>query len=124
MDEDKEAEKEEKKAMDAAISSLTKEVSVLRKDAFKTVMQEVTKRDELAGKLASHIGVFDHTGMDTQEVAKYGIEKLGLPCADGMEAAVLAGFLHNRPAPSDFVVAFDAAHKGTDSFAEFLSTCH
>jgi hypothetical protein len=84
-DEDKtEAKKEEEKgAMDAAI---------------KAMFVETSKRDDLASQLSDYIGVFDHKEKTLDEVAQYGVKKLKLTCDEGLEAAVLQGYLAARKA--------------------------
>ncbi len=61
------------------------------------------QRDTLAAKLSNFVGAFDASEMTATEVAEYGVKKLGLKCTSGSEAAVLEGYLHNRPAPTDEV---------------------
>lgn len=90
-------------AMDAKIKSLEAEIAALKGKPVptvdsKTVMQDIQARDKLAADLSNHIGAFDHAAMTADEVAKYGVQKLGIPCADGAEKAALAGYLHGRPA--------------------------
>ena len=66
---------------------------------MKSVLKEISKRDVLAKRLAPHIGTFDHSSKTLDEVARYGVKKLGLPCRRGHEESVLAGFLSAaRPA--------------------------
>lgn len=93
------AEKAEK-AMDEKLKTAMDEIEAIKKGGVKALMGEVSKRDQLAQSVSQHIGAFDHREMTTEEVAKYAVEKLKLPCADGQEQAVLAGFLHNRPNPA------------------------
>lgn len=105
-DEGKEDEEaaEDKKAMDAMdskVKELSDALDGIKKDGIKALVKEVAARDELASKLAPHIGTFDHAEMTLAEVAAYGVEKLGLKADKGSERIALDGFLHNRPAPSD-----------------------
>ena len=95
---------EDKKAMDAMdsqVKALTAALDGMKKDGIKSLVKEVAARDELATKLAAHIGTFDHKEMTLNEVASYGAEKLGLKVDKGAERIALDGFLHNRTAPSD-----------------------
>ena len=59
----------------------------------KAILREISQRDSLVKQLAPHIGVFDHAEKTLNEVAAYGLKKLGLTCKKGQEAAVLQGFL-------------------------------
>ena len=88
--------KSENKALRKSVDDLTETVDGLKKDGVKTLMVEITKRDDLAEKLSQHIGTFDHAEMTLEEVAVYGVEKLELKCEKGTELASVNGFLHNR----------------------------
>ncbi len=59
----------------------------------KQIMLQISERDQLAKRLASHVGTFDHASKTLDEVAQYGIRKLGLSCDKGAEKYVLAGYL-------------------------------
>lgn len=95
------------KILQAKIKKLEKS-NVVSMDS-KKLFEEISERDQLAAKLSHHIGTFDSAKMTLADVAKYGVKKLGIQCADGSEAAVLSGFLHGRTA-SKTVVAADSAH--------------
>ena len=95
-----EAEKEKAKGMDAAeVKKLNDKIEALEKDGMKTIMTQIGARDKLVARLTPHIGTFDAKEKTLGEVAKYGVEKLQLKCAEGQEIAALDGFLHNRPNP-------------------------
>jgi len=98
IDDIKSGMKEEKaKGMDAAeFKNLRKEFSDFKKSGLKALLSEVSARDRLARDLSNHIGAFDHAEKTLDEVAEYGIKKLGIACDKGMERAVITGFLHNR----------------------------
>jgi len=85
LDEDEDKDADKKGAMDSAKFK-------------KAIMQEISRRDELAQRLSKHIGVFDSSSMTLSEVAKYGVKKLGLSCKKGMHSAVLDGYLAGRRA--------------------------
>lgn len=102
------------KLLQAKIAKLEKS-NVVSFDS-KTLLKEISQRDQLAQKLSHHIGTFDSAEMTLADVAKYGVKKLGIVCADGSEAAVLAGFLHGRSAQK-IVAAADSAHSSeVDAF--------
>ena len=94
-DEDKEDDKKDDKkdGMDSKIKSLAKDFKDLKSDTTKIVMREISQRNALASELAKHVGVFDHAEMTPDEVAQYGIKKLGLKCKRGHEQSVLDGYL-------------------------------
>lgn len=86
-------------SMTSQADTLSKQVQTLTQDGFKAFTKQIKERDSLAEKLSAYIGTFDSSEMTTAEVAKYGLEKLGLTAPAGAEKAALDGFLHNRPAP-------------------------
>lgn len=99
-DEEADPSANEAAAMDSKISMLTNKLTALEKSnaelknsVFKTVISEVSERDGLVAKLSPLVGVFDHKTMTLDEVAKYGVKKLGLECADGQEHILLRGYL-------------------------------
>ncbi len=102
-EEEVEAEAADKCGMDSAkqIKLLQAKIKKLEKSNVvsfdsKKMFEEISERDALAKNLSHHIGTFDSAKMTLAEVARYGVKKLGIPCADGSEAAVLSGFLHSR----------------------------
>ena len=70
-------------------------------------MQEISRRDSLAKKLANHIGVFDHASKTVAEVAAYGIKQLRLTARPGHEESVLSGYLAGAR-PSSVATAQDS----------------
>jgi len=76
-------------------------------DSMKSVLKEISRRDALAERLSRHVGTFDHKDLTVQEVAKYGVKKLGLYCSKGHEEAVLSGYLQGARASQ--AVALDSA---------------
>lgn len=122
-------EEEGKPAMDAMLKelrSLRKEVGALK--AGQTGMDSalilgIAQRDELAEKLSPFIGTFDHKSMTPVQVAKYGVEKLGLTgVTAGQEAVALNAYLHGRvPAHKQPVITgfgLDSAEKPADIWGE------
>lgn len=103
------------KAQDKAIEDLKKQVEDHKKDSLTQVLKEVSQRDSLAKRLFSHIGVFDHSEKTLAQVAKYGVEKIGLKCQDGQELSALEGYLHARPVNSEGAVTNAMDAKAADS---------
>ncbi len=96
-DEDEEKDDDKKKdGMDMRIEKLAQQVQHLRETNPKHLFQEISKRNALAEKLSQHVGVFDHSEMTLDEVAQYGIKKLGLSCEKGQEAPILTGFFAGK----------------------------
>jgi len=71
----------------------------------KSFLKEVGQRDALASKLSHFVGVFDHSEMTHEEVAKYGLKKLGIQAPKGQEFATINGYLHNRTVPTKRAVS-------------------
>jgi hypothetical protein len=92
--EEKKGDKDDTKKMaeDSQIKRLTREVQELKKNATRTVMKEISRRDVLADQLSAHVGAFDHADKTLGEVARYGVKKLGLVCQPGHEESVLQGY--------------------------------
>lgn len=106
-------DKGDDKAMDAADVEriVGDKIGAFTKTGVKSIMGEVTKRDALAKDLTPHIGSFDCSAMDADDVAIYGVEKLGLKASKGQEQAVLSGFLAGakKTAESKTGYAMDSA---------------
>lgn len=117
MDEDKDEDKEKESGMDQAaiaktitsavdnaIKPLAEKIKTLEGKANAmdsgALLDEISKRDELADNLSQHIGTFDHQSKTLQQVAEIGAEKLSVPCDKGQELPALRAYLHNRAAPS------------------------
>lgn len=95
--------KKEEKGMDAAeVEKLvaSRVAEALQKDGAKSVLKQLKQGDELASKLSAHVGTFDHSEMTADDVAKYGVKKLGIPCVEGQEMAALSGYLHAQQSSS------------------------
>lgn len=132
--EDKEIEKPEgkneevkkptdkKETMDSKlIKRVAKDVEDLKKNSMKAVFKEVSRRDTLAEKLSHHIGTFDHKEKTLQEVAQYGVKKLGIACEKGQEMAVLNGYLAGRESVKTLATtAMDTRHEKSDVIEKYL----
>ena len=79
----------------------------------KAIFREAAQRDALANKLSQHIGVFDHAEKTLEEVAQYGIRKLGLTCPRGHEQSVLQGYLAAAKVNPVVNIAQDAAPRSS-----------
>jgi hypothetical protein len=98
----KDAMMKDKKAMDAKVYHLERKVDELVKSIpdVRSLRREAAKCDELAQKLSHHIGTFDHAEKSHLEVARYGLEKLGLKAEAGKEFAMLEGYLAAKASQS------------------------
>lgn len=109
------------KAMDSAVlkrlTALETENKALRvqvqgMDSAETIMKQISERNELAQKVSVHIGAFACDSMTAQQVAAYGLEKLGVKdVAKGSEVAVLNGVLAVKSQPTQVAFGMDSAIK-------------
>ncbi|EUD07734.1 DUF2213 domain-containing protein [Providencia alcalifaciens] len=60
------------------------------------LLKQIGERDSLAHKLTPFIGVFDHAAMTKQQVAEYGVDKLGIQCGKGNESIALDAWMQGR----------------------------
>lgn len=112
-----EDEEPEKAAMDQkilkALDGLTKRLDNLEKGASgmdAALVNSIADRDALASRLSGFVGTFDHARMTLQQVAQYGVEKLGVPCQAGSERVALDAYLHGRtPAHKAKAITQDGA---------------
>ena len=82
-------------AMDAALKKIAKlESSLAAMDA--RLMAGIADRDTLASKLSEFVGTFDSARMTADQVAEYGVKKLGVPCSKGTERVALSAWMHGR----------------------------
>lgn len=97
---DEEAETEEKEKKDEEGSGMDA--------AFKSVVSEINKRDALYTKLSKHIGAFDHAEMTVDEMARYGLKKLGLKAEKTNRVTFLNAYLLGKGEPSTAMDSFTA----------------
>lgn len=80
-----------------------------------TLLKQIGERDALAHKLTPFIGVFDHAPMTKQQVAEYGVEKLGIRCDKGTESIALNAWMQGRTPDSQKAHTTMDTAAGTDS---------
>lgn len=66
-----------------------------------SVIKMLGERDALAKRLSAHVGVFDHSAMTIEQVAKYGCKSLGINAKAGHEVIALDAALQVRKADSE-----------------------
>jgi len=103
LDNEKEEEEDEKKGdMEKPLDEKKPEIeaphkkeSMDAKFSMKSLLNEISQRDELVKQLIPHIGTFDSIAstMTVKEVAKYATKKLGLVCAADEALPMLKGYL-------------------------------
>lgn len=67
------------------------------------IFKRIAKRDALAKSLARHVGSFTFDSMTVDQVAQYGVKRLGIKCAKGVEAVALDAWMQGRKADADKV---------------------
>lgn len=101
-------------AMVRQIDALQKQVKALQakpaQDSVAATISQVADRDALANQVTQHVGVFDHSRMTADGVAKYAVDKLGIKCAKGSEAIALDAWMQGRK-PAHETIARDNAPK-------------
>ena len=106
-EDEEEEKKEESKSMDAALIR-------------KQVIREIGQRDNLAKRLSSVIGTFDHANKSLSEVAIYGVKKLGLTIKKGQEIAALDGYLAAIKAQPTATVTMDSKKSNTSEIDAYF----
>ena len=69
--------------MKAALDAALKRIAKLEKGAAamdSALVSTIADRDALASRLSQFVGTFDSARMTVAEVAKYGVQKLGIKC--------------------------------------------
>lgn len=120
-DDDKD-DKKDKGAMDAALlKSVVSDFSEFKKNGMKALLSEISKRNELASELSTYVGTFDHAAMDMNEVAAYGVKKLGLTCPKGYEYSTLSGYFSGKKANvTNIQTGLDHAEDCSDQMADYF----
>lgn len=55
---------------------------------------DLAAKNRLYDRLSSVVGAFDCAVMDANQIASYGVKKLGIKCADGVEVVALDAYLN------------------------------
>ncbi len=101
------------------IAALQKQVTELKakpaQDSVAATISMVADRDALANQVTQHVGVFDHSRMTADGVAKYAVDKLGIKCAKGSEAIALDAWMQGRKPAHETIARDNAPKTGADS---------
>jgi len=109
-----------KSAMDRIVKEnkiLKDSVESLKKSALDNAVINLGKKNDVAERLSQFVGSFDHSEMTIKEVAKYGVDKLSIPCEEGYEAYALDGYLYNREASTVAHSVLQGGHKSEESLS-------
>jgi hypothetical protein len=88
----------------------------------KLVRKEIADCEKLAKKLSYHIGTFDHYDMTLDELAAYGVKKLGLKCKKGHESSILDGYLAASKVDAQATIgAMDSMETPSSSVDAYIS---
>jgi hypothetical protein len=88
---------EDKEAMDAMRKQLKAlEAKLATAQDSGNFIAQIADRDALASKVSAFVGTFDHARMTPEQVAAYGVQKLGIPCQKGQERTALDAWMHGR----------------------------
>ena len=106
-------------AMVRQIDALQKQIKALQakpaQDSVAATISQVADRDALANQVTQHVGVFDHSRMTADGVAKYAVDKLGIKCAKGSEAIALDAWMQGRKPAHETIARDNAPKTGADS---------
>lgn len=101
------------------IEALQKQVTELKakpaQDSVAATISMVADRDALANQVTQHVGVFDHSRMTADGVAKYAVDKLGIKCSKGSEAIALDAWMQGRKPAHETIARDNAPKTGADS---------
>lgn len=101
-----------KGALDAALKRIA-QLEAGQAGMDSALVSSIADRDALAARVSQFVGTFDSARMTTAQVAKYGVDKLGIPCKAGAEQIALDAWMHGRvPEHHKPVIAQDG--KGFD----------
>lgn len=101
------------------VDSLQKQIKALQakpaQDSVAATISMVADRDALANQVTQHVGVFDHSRMTADGVAKYAVGKLGIKCAKGSEATALDAWMQGRKPAHETIARDNAPKTGAES---------
>lgn len=70
------------------------------------VINDMRSRDDLIQRLSQVVGVFDHSELKSQQqVAKYGVDHLGIECPEGTEIIAINAYMKANPSPNIAIVS-------------------
>ena len=108
------------------ISVLKRKVARLEKEKptmdTGELIKQLAGRDDLAKKVSNFIGTFDSATMTHQQVAEYGVEKLGIKCPKGSETVALDVWMQGRTPDSQQLRAVMDSAVGQSSIKEKWGT--
>lgn len=90
---------------------------------MQEIVRDLAQRTKMAERVSGFVGTFDASEMTAQQVAEYGVKKLGIPCVKGAERVALDAYLHDRKpphagqtfGPTAALAAMDGSNTGANS---------
>jgi hypothetical protein len=82
----------------------------------KQVEKNLATKANLYNKLSKHIGAFDHSDMDIEKMAKYGLKKLGVEAPKGNRITFLDAYLEGKGTSN--AVAMDSVVTRKNNFVK------
>ena len=91
----------------------------------KKIFKEISQCKKLADSLSKVVGVFDHAEKNLNDIAAYGVKKLGLTCQKGHEITAVESYLKAYNSGKNRVtntVVMDSKPAGTafEQFSKYL----
>jgi len=80
------------------------------------VERKIAEKSKLYDKLSKHIGAFDHSEMDLDKMAKYGLKKLGVEAPKANRVTFLNAYLQGKGVSS--AVAMDSTATRKNNFVK------
>jgi uncharacterized protein len=128
MSEDKKMEDkkmEDKKMSDSKVAdkkSMDARPALDINDIKRNLFVEIENRNKLYTKVSDLVGVFTHDSMTLEDVAQYGIKKLGIKCKKGHEEAAIEGYLMGlKKASFNNGISMDASFTKCDAIEEYVN---
>lgn len=82
------------KALDTEPTETPEALAAKAQDAaLRGFYADSALKDSIYDRLSAIVGAFNHKAMDSRAVMVYGVKKLGIKCADGMEGLALNTYL-------------------------------
>jgi len=72
----------------------TEDHKVTMDEAFSRFRQDESKKIKIYNRVSRAVGAFDHSAMDSKQVAVYGIKKLNIQCPKGQESIALDAYFN------------------------------
>jgi hypothetical protein len=100
----------DKKTSDSELKDKVKNIVTNHMDTLKSgflndAVKDLQEKTDLASRASHHIGVFDHSDMNTKQVARYIVDKAGLKYVkDGQEITACKVLLDTQGKQKEYVV--------------------